>query len=235
MEIDLHVHSSYSFDSRLEPADIIEVALDKGLDGVAVCDHNTCEGGVATKRLAPPELMVIPGIELGCEVVGDVLGLFVTEQDADEMKRALETREVKDFVRAVKAQNGLLVLPHPGDIGMRYLEAEKLISHFDGVETFNSRRATVSEIPPGDGEEWLADFARRHRLAVTAGSDAHMAGEVGRARTILPANDERAIRKAFADRSTMVVGRRTGLGARFYSQFLRFLGLGGGGGASSKD
>ncbi|TET37210.1 MAG: PHP domain-containing protein [Planctomycetota bacterium] len=225
----MHVHSDFSFDSRLAPADIIEVAIERGLHGVAVCDHNTCEGGLLTKKIAPRDLFIIPGIELGCETVGDVLGLFVTDPEEKKLKEAIETRKVEDFIAAVKAQNGLLVLPHPRDVAMQYLESEKLIQHFDGIETFNSRRAYVPSIELGDGEMYFVNYAQRHRLAVIAGSDAHTAAEIGRARTVMDAINETGVREAFAGRRTQVFGRRTGFGVKLMSQLVRLLGIGGGG------
>ncbi|MFX0204875.1 MAG: PHP domain-containing protein, partial [Candidatus Hodarchaeota archaeon] len=52
IQLDLHVHSKYSFDSLMEPKTIIKVAGKKGLDCVAVTDHNTIKGGSTTEKFS---------------------------------------------------------------------------------------------------------------------------------------------------------------------------------------
>lgn len=47
MKFDLHVHSEHSRDSNSSHRDIIEIARKRGLDGFAICDHDTVEGGLA--------------------------------------------------------------------------------------------------------------------------------------------------------------------------------------------
>ncbi|MDL5501661.1 MAG: PHP domain-containing protein, partial [Candidatus Methanoperedens sp.] len=41
MRFDLHIHSKHSNDSGLSVDDILREAVRKGLDGIAICDHNT--------------------------------------------------------------------------------------------------------------------------------------------------------------------------------------------------
>ena len=43
-KIDLHVHTSYSPCSTLSVRTIEAVARKRGLDGIAITDHNTLEG-----------------------------------------------------------------------------------------------------------------------------------------------------------------------------------------------
>ena len=64
MKFDLHVHSEHSKDSNSSHRDIIEVARRRGLDGFAICDHDTVEGGLACAEKALElglEITVIPG------------------------------------------------------------------------------------------------------------------------------------------------------------------------------
>ncbi|HEY7002277.1 MAG TPA: PHP domain-containing protein, partial [Candidatus Udaeobacter sp.] len=41
--IDLHTHSFFSGDGISSPEDLIEAARAKGLHGIAITDHNTCD------------------------------------------------------------------------------------------------------------------------------------------------------------------------------------------------
>ncbi len=81
MKFDLHVHSEYSKDSESSHEDILETALRRGLDGFAICDHDTVEGGLVCAKKAMElglEITVIPGIEVSSSK-GHILVLGVRE------------------------------------------------------------------------------------------------------------------------------------------------------------
>lgn len=62
--IDLHVHSNYS-DGTMTPAQLVELALQKGLKAFALTDHDTTDGiPEALSAAQGTDLLVIPGIEL---------------------------------------------------------------------------------------------------------------------------------------------------------------------------
>ena len=64
MRIDLHIHSRYSSDGVLDPEEIIEIARRRGLDGIAITDHNTVRGGLEAKRHETEDFTVIAGAEV---------------------------------------------------------------------------------------------------------------------------------------------------------------------------
>jgi predicted metal-dependent phosphoesterase TrpH len=67
MRFDLHVHSRFSKDSNADIDSIITHAKKNGLDGIAVCDHDTIEGGIACAKRAKEigtDLIVISGVEV---------------------------------------------------------------------------------------------------------------------------------------------------------------------------
>jgi predicted metal-dependent phosphoesterase TrpH len=67
VRIDLHVHSNAS-DGTDAPAEVIRRAAAAGLDVVALTDHDT-QAGIAEARAAlPPGLILIPGMELSCQL-----------------------------------------------------------------------------------------------------------------------------------------------------------------------
>ncbi|WP_363321823.1 PHP domain-containing protein [Methanohalophilus sp.] len=67
MLFDLHVHSCFSKDSDSDLDSILKWAKINGLDGLAICDHDSVEGGVACSKRAEEldcDILVIPGIEV---------------------------------------------------------------------------------------------------------------------------------------------------------------------------
>ena len=43
-KIDLHLHSTFSPDGEMTPAELVRTAVEKGLQGVALTDHNSISG-----------------------------------------------------------------------------------------------------------------------------------------------------------------------------------------------
>ena len=62
IKADLHVHTTYSKDSLITPKDLIYYAKKRGLNAVAVTDHNQLEG--AFKIAKETDFLVIPGMEV---------------------------------------------------------------------------------------------------------------------------------------------------------------------------
>jgi predicted metal-dependent phosphoesterase TrpH len=162
MKYDLHVHSIYSKDSFLRPEIILKVAKKKGLDGVAITDHNTIKGAMAARKINEDrDFTVIVGTEIKTEY-GDVIGIYLQDE--------IRSRLFSEVVEEIKRQGGYTILAHPY---RQYRSPEALISKVDLVEAFNSRSRKYQN-------------ARSHNLALTydklftAGSDAHLGFEIGR-------------------------------------------------------
>ncbi|MEW6555406.1 MAG: PHP domain-containing protein [Actinomycetota bacterium] len=168
VKLDLHIHTTYSFDSAIDPASLREICSERGLDGVAVTDHDSLRGSLEFASELP-DLIVVPGSEIR-SAEGEIIGLFLSE----EVPPGLTAPET---IRRIHEQGGVVVVPHPFDIvklkRMRARRLEELLEEIDALEALN-----------GKPRWWFANrsaqrFARRHRLPVTAGSDAHKAGHVG--------------------------------------------------------
>ncbi|MBM3183293.1 MAG: PHP domain-containing protein, partial [Chloroflexi bacterium] len=85
MKADLHLHTTAS-DGRLEPAELVRLAVKVGLDVIAITDHDTINGVPAALKAAQeyPSIFVIPGVEINTDVPhGEVhiLGYFVDHTD----------------------------------------------------------------------------------------------------------------------------------------------------------
>ena len=165
---DLHIHSKYSYDSFLNPETIIKVAKRKGLNGVAVTDHGTIKGGLATREINKDvDFEVIVGSETETEY-GDVLGLFLS--------REIRSGKFTEVCEEIKAQGGLVVLAHPFRKGKTL--SESLLQYIDFVEGFNARSPRSLNLK-------AQELAKVFKMPVVAGSDAHMPFEIGRGRTLL--------------------------------------------------
>ena len=168
MKYDFHTHSKYSLDGYVEPRDIVRAAVNAGLSGIAVTDHNTIKGGLEAKKYENDELEVIVGAEILTDI-GEVIGLFLTEE--------IVSKNFYDVVNEIKSQNGVVVIPHPFD-GVRGTSVHpdpELAEFIDSVEVFNSR--CVREIY----NKKARDYSSRYNLNIIAGSDAHFKNEVGNA------------------------------------------------------
>ncbi len=163
MIIDLHIHSKYSFDSIQSPSKIIKIAK-KNLDGIAITDHGTIKGGLEAKKInKDPNLIVIVGCEINTEI-GDIIGLFLNKE--------INSRNSMEVIREIKAQDGIVVLPHPY---RGHKLNEELLNSVDAIEGFNAR-STIEENEKG------MELAKKYNKPIVAGSDAHFTSEIGNAK-----------------------------------------------------
>jgi predicted metal-dependent phosphoesterase TrpH len=92
MGFDLHIHSRYS-DGTLSPPELVGEAQAKGLDGIALTDHDTVDGlAEAVQAAREAGLGLIPGIELTTDygkVEAHILG-YNFDYRAPQLLRKLE-------------------------------------------------------------------------------------------------------------------------------------------------
>jgi len=87
MFVDLHIHSCLSpcADDDMTPANICGMAHIKGLDAIAVTDHNTARNLPYVKEAADfYHLILLPGMEVTTREEVHLLGYFPTVDDALE-------------------------------------------------------------------------------------------------------------------------------------------------------
>ncbi|MBI2861906.1 MAG: PHP domain-containing protein [Chloroflexi bacterium] len=100
MRIDLHIHTNAS-DGAYSPADVVELAHEKGLDIIAITDHDSTEGvEEATAAGRRWGVEVIPGVELSADVPSaevHIVGYFVDYHDRSlqEVLQRLRTSRVQ--------------------------------------------------------------------------------------------------------------------------------------------
>jgi predicted metal-dependent phosphoesterase TrpH/glycosyltransferase involved in cell wall biosynthesis len=167
---DLHMHTSWSFDCTVDPAELVDHAEAEGLGAIAVTDHNVFGGALETVDAARDrELVVIPGEEVKTADQGEVIGLFLEH----EIPRGLS---FADTVAAIREQGGLVYLPHPFDRMHTIPEPKTLHRHLADIDVFEVYNARL--LFDGQNEEALR-FARKYDLTMGAGSDAHVLQGVG--------------------------------------------------------
>jgi predicted metal-dependent phosphoesterase TrpH len=167
---DLHLHTNWSHDCQIPVEDLLDHAEAQGLGAIAVTDHNVFGGAQAAVQLARGrDLVVIPGEEVKTADQGEVIGLFLS----DEIPRGLSFGET---VAAIRAQGGIVYLPHPFDRLHAIPEPATLHRHLaevDVLEVYNARLLFEAY-----NDEALR-FARKYDLTMGAGSDAHVLQGVG--------------------------------------------------------
>jgi hypothetical protein len=170
MVADLHLHTSWSHDCQIPVEDLLDHAEAEGLGAIAVTDHNVFGGALEAAELARGrDLIVIPGEEVKTADQGEVIGLFLSE----EIPRGMSFRET---VEAIRAQGGLVYVPHPFD-RLHAIPApatlHRHLAEIDVLEVYNARLLFEAY-----NDEALR-FARKYDLTMGAGSDAHVLQGVG--------------------------------------------------------
>ncbi len=201
LSVELHVHSSLSYDGR-DPVDLIlEQAAAVGLDALAITDHDEIDASLEMVEKAPSYgLIGIPGIEVSSKA-GHVLGLGVE-------KRVAPGLSYEETLAAIREQGGVAVVPHPfqeSRHGVMARITREQLAEADAIEVYNSRLIT------GRANRQAERFARTRGIPMTAGSDAHISEMVGQAVTRVGASDPTAdaILEAIRRGDTSIEGKRT--------------------------
>jgi glycosyltransferase involved in cell wall biosynthesis len=167
---DLHLHTSWSHDCAVTPAELLDQAEEEGLGAIAVTDHNVFGGALEAVELARGrDVVVIPGEEVKTKGQGEVIGLFLSAEIPKGMSFA-------DTIAAIRAQGGLVYLPHPFDRRHAIPDPATLHRHLADIDVFEVYNARLLREPYND--EALR-FARKYNLTMGAGSDAHVLPGVG--------------------------------------------------------
>lgn len=167
LKIDLHVHTCYSSDSSITLKQVVSFAKKRGLDGVAVTDHNTVEGAL---KLKTNDIIVVPGIEVST-LDGHLLGLNVTAHIPKKLG-------MEETIEKIHEAGGIAVAPHP--YAFYKSPPSRNVSCYDAVEVMNA-----SSVPFGVLTYFSKRFATRLGLPQTGGSDSHYAPEIGSAYSVV--------------------------------------------------
>ncbi len=170
MLTELHTHTIFSKGTKLVvegidgPEQILKEAKLKGIQALAITDHDTIQGYLHAKSLAKKyDIFLIPG-----EEVTTADGHLVALGISDFIKPRMSLEETLDIVHN---QGGIGISSHPFDLKECGL-GEKA-KFCDAIEAYNS--INLERI-----SNWKARrFAEKYKKPVTAGSDAHSAEMIG--------------------------------------------------------
>ncbi|MEV0165158.1 PHP domain-containing protein [Nonomuraea fuscirosea] len=94
MRIDLHSHSSAS-DGTQPPPDVVRRARERGLDVLALTDHDTVAGHASAAGALPAGLTLVPGMELSCRRGGRSIHLLAYLFDPREPELLAECARIR--------------------------------------------------------------------------------------------------------------------------------------------
>lgn len=178
LKVDLHIHTKYSFDSKSSIEEIIEKAIERKLDAVAITDHNSYEGCLQIKQIElPKNLIIIPGIELRTKE-GDIL-LLNTMHRFEKGLSLFKVLEVAQKFRIITIAPHPFAITQPGIKDFIKLEEINAVEVINGGDFFG--RANYKALKAAQGYKKIG----------IACSDAHSADDVGNVYTLVEA--ERSI------------------------------------------
>lgn len=168
MQIDMHVHSNISFDSKIKIGILLKKMKFLGLDGIAITDHDSIEVIAKAKELAKNYgVKVFSAVEITTRK-GHVLVYGIDEKPP--FKRSVE--ETLDWVRD---HDGAAVCAHPFKRASPSLKDEVYKHKFDAIEI--NAKCSLSQNKAAE------TAAHVMNLPLIGGSDAHFIDTVGNLNT----------------------------------------------------
>jgi predicted metal-dependent phosphoesterase TrpH len=202
---DIHVHTKYSGVHRLgalvfpesvsDPGDVVRSAKAAGMNVLCITDHNCIKGAMKARQVGKD----LGGIEvvMGEEVStadGEVLGLFLDE----EIPAGLTATET---ISRIRAQNGLVVAPHPFSIHCPCLGDRIETLGIDGIEVLNGGHIDDYS------NKRAVEAGQSGRYALMGGSDSHCLKTIGMAYTEFEGTTAEEFRRAVLAKRTSAGGK----------------------------
>jgi hypothetical protein len=175
VRVDFHSHTMWSGDCTTTPDELEESLADAGIDVLCITDHSTINGARELAGQLPCRVIVGEELRTGA---GEVIGLFLTERLPFGISHL-------DAAARIRAQGGLVYIPHPFDPTRHCLREQALdelldAGLVDGLEVLNAKTSLSSL------NARAATVARERDLPGGAGSDAHVPEAFGAAYLEMP-------------------------------------------------
>jgi len=167
LKIGLHVHTVTSSDAHTRREDLPSIIKRRGLDGVALTEHN---------KFDPPKLeaLTLPGVEISSRD-GHIIALGIQEMIQPK-------QPADDTIRQIQKQDGVVIIPHPYDPVCECIKLSRLKTTPHAVETVNADALSFHI------SNWLARRdAAKFKLPQVGGSDSHIPQTIGDAYTVVDA------------------------------------------------
>ena len=201
---DLQIHTRAS-DGMDDAGSILRAAEARGLDCIAVTEHDDIAGAVDARNIAERSgspVHVIIGSEITSRA-GHILGLWL-DQPLPMLRSAAET------VSAIWRQGGIAIIAHPlarfpPSLGERAID--RLLADFQPELADERSLLALETANPHPTARWRRERVlrlnrERWRLPETGGSDAHFTEHVGAALTRYEGGGPEALRRALLSTTT---------------------------------
>jgi len=174
----MHLHSCFSNDGIGTPQDLIKSIKKRGLQGMALTDHNTIHGYRTVQQAAPNDFLVIPGVEIST-ADGHLLAINITET----IQAGLS---VEETVERIIDAGGEPIVPHLFRLlsGIKKEKLKLIRTKISAIEVFNGCSVPNTNLK-------TAKVARAFSLGGTGGSDSHDPFYAGYAYTVVDSTDLR--------------------------------------------
>ena len=174
MKVDLHLHDNkYSTDSHISIEEIVREAKRKGLDGIALTNHENPDVVKEIDELVEKyDFVIFPGVEYLTKD-GDIVAFGIDKLPEEQMS-------AQEFIEYVDKFGGTCTVAHPYRTNNRGLE-DKLYT-VKGLTAIEGYNGSTSDYHNG-----LAVKAGKELgIQVIGSSDAHVVEKVGVYATLLP-------------------------------------------------
>lgn len=203
MRIDTHVHTIYSYhhfwgrDALNTPREMIKSAIRKGLNGIAITDHDNIKGalaGLKDVKTIDKNFKVIPGVEV-TTAKGHLLALNIKENIPKDLS-------VDETIDKIHSLGGISAAAHPFSefIFRRCLKEEAIKT--DAIEVLNANSWKIQNTK-------ARNLAQKYIKPQTAGSDSHFWKTIGDAGIICDGETSDDIIEAIIKRKAKIFGKRS--------------------------
>lgn len=212
---DGHIHTGRSHDGADSYEAVFAEAAARGLDAIAITDHNEFDyprakavlDQMKAARAVPAHFVLVPGEEVS-SADGHILAYFIRRRIEPGMSAA-------ETIRAIHAQGGLAVAAHPSSSGGVGLQTVMRLP-FDGIEIASG----ANVLPVAMASDWNYAIKARPSAFVLVNSDTHGAKGVGVIFTRLQAD----VLSLDGIRQAMEAGRtQPAIENQWVQQYVRFM------------
>lgn len=211
--MDLHVHTSYSRDAVISINELINTAISKHIDVIAITDHDTIIGALKAYNLIKNKgldrLIIIPGIEITTKY-GHLLALNIYEEP--------KGKNIFEIIEDIHGKGGIAIAAHPFDIFAPFKNIERVSRHIDAIEYANAKTLNFNH------QMRLSKlYLNKYKwIGYTAGSDSHLSDSLGDVVAVHHDTLENIddIIDAIVNRKLIIKGKRTKIYFRLKKYFV---------------
>ncbi len=168
MKIDLHIHTSDWSDGKNTAEEMIEKAIERGLDGIAITDHHRMlkVAEQATLQKKYPNIKIFKGCE--CSIDGEDINIIGGDGNLKIEKGKYYLNDIIEYVNRTEA---FTILNHPFD--------RKKSINLDLNEFYPDAMDIMSMNIDTNSMDEILRITQKNEMLAIACSDAHIVKDVG--------------------------------------------------------